>query len=149
MRFVLLVAFPLFCLLLMASCSRAPSDNMVLYLAKQHYGNRIPSRWVPDADIMWGFNAEFETVEIVQRGKYQKHPLAEGGGFWPVKIRAKGTCISRGLAAFHSYSIDDLAERRRAIKEAREKYGKGKEVGFEGEGEIQIVKDPYGNWSVL
>jgi hypothetical protein len=149
MRLVLVVAFPLVCLLLMASCSRGPSDYVVLSLAKKHFDDRIPSDWVPDADISWGFNAEFETVEIVQRGKYQKHPLAEGGGFWPIKIRAKGTCISNGLAAFHSYSIDDLSERRRAKKEAREKYGKGKEIEFEGEGEIQIVKDAYGKWWVI
>jgi|GEM_PF-2044988 hypothetical protein len=112
---ILITAMAVASLTLLAGCASRPGNSEIEEAVKASLRDNVPISWV--GNLMGGKNARIGTIEIKERGTFNKD-----GKYWPVKIRVVGSA------------------------ELNDPFNQGKVSRFDQVAEFRFSKDDYGKW---
>jgi hypothetical protein len=90
-------------LVLLSSCSRAPSDDTIKSAIAELLKHQVPMSW--SGSLMGGKNAQIELIEVKQVGKFN-----DQAKYWPIKARVKGTCQADLLFYTETRAFDRVGD---------------------------------------
>jgi len=90
-------------LVLVSSCSRAPSGSTIQSAITELLKREVPMEW--SGSMMGGQNARIELIEIKQIGKFN-----DKDKYWPVKARVKGTCQANFILSMETRAFDRVGD---------------------------------------